>query len=230
MRIGPARDVAGRIDSGNAGFEKLIHRHAAIDRKAGLFGQRQARPHADADDDEIGLQHAAALQRRALAVDRGHGVAEMKDDAVLLMQGADEIAHLRPQHALHRPRLRRHDMDLDLARAQRRRDLKADETGADHDGAARAVGGCDDRAAIGQRAQAYGHAAGRRPGSAAAPARRRSPAAGDRRRRLPPAVVTLRALVSIERHCSRAADRCRHRRRNSSGRSGSQSSGALPAR
>src|SRR6185437_3398081 len=25
MRIGPARDVAGRIDSGNAGFEKLIH-------------------------------------------------------------------------------------------------------------------------------------------------------------------------------------------------------------
>ena len=122
-------------------------------REAGLLGQAEPRPHADADDHEIGLQHAAALERHALAVDRGHGIAEMEDDAVLFVQRAHEVAHLGPEHALHRPLLRRHDMDLDIARAQRRRDLEPDEAGTDHDRAARAVRRLDDRPAIGERAQ-----------------------------------------------------------------------------
>ena len=113
MRIGPARDVAGGKDAGDAGFEIGIDGDAAIDRKAGLLGQRQPRPHADADHDQIGLERAAALERRALAVDRGDGVAEMEDDAVLLMQRADEVAHRGSEHALHRPLFRRDDMDLD---------------------------------------------------------------------------------------------------------------------
>ena len=157
--------------------------------KPGLLGERQARPHADADDDEIGLEHAAALQRRALAVDRGHGVPEMKDDAVLLMQRADEIAHLRAQHALHRPLLRRDDMDLDLARAQRRRDLEADEARADHhDARARAFGACDDRAAVGQRAQGVDVrlvGAGNRQPHRLGAGRQQQPIVGDV---LPPAV------------------------------------------
>ena len=61
----------------------------------------------------------------------------MKDDAVLLVQRANEIAHLRPEHALHRPLLEAHDMDLDVARAQRSRHLEPDEARADHDRAAR---------------------------------------------------------------------------------------------
>ena len=134
VRIGPARDIARGVDAGRRWFRGYaFDDDAAIDREAGLLGQRQARPHADADDHEIGLEHAAALQRRALAVDRGHGIAEMEDDAVLLVQRADEVAHLRPEHALHRPLLRRHDMDLDVARAQRGRDLEPDEARADHD-------------------------------------------------------------------------------------------------
>ena len=83
-------------------------------------------------DHEIGLERAAALELDLLALDRRRRVLEVKDDALLFMQGADEIAHLRTQDTLHRPLVRRHDMDLDLAVAQRRRDLEPDEAGADH--------------------------------------------------------------------------------------------------
>ena len=118
-----------------------------------MFGQRKARPHADADHHEIGLDRAAALQRRALAVDRGDGIAEMEDDAMLLMQGADEVAHLGPEHALHRPLLQPDDVNLDISRAQRRRGLEPDKARADHDRAPRAIGRGNDGAAIGERAQ-----------------------------------------------------------------------------
>ena len=76
----------------------------------------------------------------------------MEDDAVLLMQCANEVAHVRSEHALHRTLLRRHHMDLDIMRAQRRRDLEPDKTGTDYDYAARAVEGANDRPAIRQRA------------------------------------------------------------------------------
>ena len=139
LRIGPARDVAGGKDAGRAGFEIRIDGDATIDRQSRLFGQSEARPHADADHDQIGLQRAAALQRGALALDRGDGVAEMEDHAVLLMQRAHEVAHLRAEDTLHRPLLGRHDMNLDVAGAQRRRGLQPDEARADHDRPLRAL-------------------------------------------------------------------------------------------
>ena len=108
-----------------------IDSDAAVHRQARLFGERQARPHADADDHDIGFERAAALERGAAAVERRHGFTKMKDDAVLLVQRANEIAELRPEHALHRPRFRRHDMDLDIAGAQRRRRFEPDEARAD---------------------------------------------------------------------------------------------------
>jgi len=37
-----------------------------------------------------------SFERGAAAVERGHRFAEMKLDAVLLVQGADEIAERRP--------------------------------------------------------------------------------------------------------------------------------------
>ena len=125
----------------------------AIDRQPRLLRQSKARAHADADHHDIGLDRAAAFQHRAFAVDRGDGVAEMKDDAMLLMQGADEVAHLRPQHALHRPLLQADDVDLDISGAQRRRGLEPDKARADHDRAPRAIGQGNDGAGIGQRAQ-----------------------------------------------------------------------------
>src|SRR3984885_12521141 len=76
MPVWPARDIAGRIDAGNAGFEIGIDLHTAIDRKPGLFGERQARPHADADHDDVCLDHTTALQRGTLAVDCVYAVPE----------------------------------------------------------------------------------------------------------------------------------------------------------
>jgi hypothetical protein len=77
----------------------------------------------------------------------------MEYDTILLMEGADEVAHLRTQDPFHWPFFRRHDMNFDLARAQGRGNLQANETGAKHDGAARSHGSLDDRLAICERAQ-----------------------------------------------------------------------------
>src|SRR5207244_6136270 len=103
----PARDVARGIYAGRAGLEILVHHDAAVDLQSGLLGERKARPHADADHDEVGRERRAALELDLLAVDRGRGVLEMKDDAVLLVDAAHEVAELGPEHALERPAPRR---------------------------------------------------------------------------------------------------------------------------
>ena len=63
MRIGPARDVAGREDAGRARLQKLVDEYAAIDLQSRLLRKLQARPHANTEDDEIGLERAATLER-----------------------------------------------------------------------------------------------------------------------------------------------------------------------
>ena len=63
----------------------------------------------------------------------------MEDNALLFVQRAYEFPHIGPKHALHRPLLRRNDVDLDISRTQCRRGLEADEAGTDHDCAACAV-------------------------------------------------------------------------------------------
>ena len=130
------------------GFEIRVHKDAAIERNASLFGQGQTRTHANTNDDRVGLQHAAASERRALAVDRDHGIPEMKDDTMLLMQRAHEVADVGAEHTLHWPLFRCDDMDLDFPRAQCRRGLEPDEAGADNNRAARAFDGVNDRSAI----------------------------------------------------------------------------------
>ena len=72
---------------------------------------------------------------------------------MLLVQLADEIAHLRAEHAFERPLLRRHYVHLELARTQRRRDFEADKARADHDRALALIRRPDDGAAVGERAQ-----------------------------------------------------------------------------
>ena len=104
-------------------------------REAGLLGERQPGPHADADHHQVRGDGAAAVQRHLPRVDRAGRVAEVEDDAVLLVQLAHEVAELRAQHALHRALFRRHDVHLDAARAQRGGDLEADEARPHHDGA-----------------------------------------------------------------------------------------------
>jgi hypothetical protein len=64
------------------------------------------------------------------------------------MQGAHEIAELRPEDALHRPGFRSHHMNLDVARAERRCDLKPDEARTDNERATRTLRVVDDGAAV----------------------------------------------------------------------------------
>jgi hypothetical protein len=74
----------------------------------------------------------------------------MKNDTVLLVQSAHEVAELRPEYALHRPRFRGHHMDLDAAGAQRCRHFEPDEACTDNYSALRAFRRIDDGAAIGE--------------------------------------------------------------------------------
>ncbi len=77
----------------------------------------------------------------------------MEDDAVLLVNGADEITEFAPEHAFQRPAIRRHDMNVDFPCPQRRSNLEPDEACAEHDRAPRLLCFGDDRARIGERAQ-----------------------------------------------------------------------------
>src|SRR5262249_50250417 len=146
MGVGPAGDVAGGENPRHASLEILVHRHAAVGLQAGALGQLDPRPHANADNDELGRQRAAALELDTLAVDRYRGFLEMKYDAVLLVNGADEVAEFAPEYPLQRPVLGSHDMNLDVARAQRRGDLESDEACTDHDRAPRRLRLGDDGA------------------------------------------------------------------------------------
>ena len=74
------------------------------------------------------------------AVNAARLVLQVEDDAVFLMQAADEVAHLRAKYPLHRPLVRRHDMNFDVTGAKRCRNLEADEAGAQHDRAACGLG------------------------------------------------------------------------------------------
>src|SRR5262249_42577514 len=153
MGIGPARDVAGGKDSRRTGFKIFVHRDAAIDLETSALGQLDARPHPNAEDDEIGRQCRAAFELDVLAIDRRRRLLEMEDDAVLLVNRAYEIAEFTPEHALQRPALRRHDMNLDFARPQRGSNLEPDEACAEHDRALRRFCLGNDRSRIGKRAQ-----------------------------------------------------------------------------
>ena len=146
--MSPAAKMPGR-----AGLEIGVDDDAAIDGEPGPLGELDPRAHADAGDHEIRLERAAAFELHLLAVDGARRLLEVEDDAVLLMERAHEVAHLRAEDSLHRPFVRRHHVDLDVAGAQRGRDLEPDEARADHDGPARRRGALDDRPAVGERAQ-----------------------------------------------------------------------------
>src|SRR5882757_4320073 len=60
----------------------------------------------------------AAAEFHLSAVDAARGVLEMECNTILLVEGADEVAHLRTQDPLHGTLARRHDMNFDIARAQ----------------------------------------------------------------------------------------------------------------
>ena len=152
-RIGPARDIARGEYARRARLEIGVDNDAPIHFEAGRFGKPDTRAHAKTRDDEIGLDRGSIRQTDLPPLDPDRSGAEMEADAMLLMQRANELPHVMAEDALHRNRLRRGDMDLDLARPQRRCNLKPDEARAEHQGRLCGLGPLDDRPAIGERAQ-----------------------------------------------------------------------------
>jgi len=145
--MSPAAKILG------AGFKIFVDQHTAIDRQSGLLGEVDARPHADSDHDEVGVDRNAVVEPNPSGFDGAHRVAEMEHDAMTLVQLPYEIAELRPQYALHRPRFGCHDMDLDLAMTQRGGRFESNEAGADHDGMSSPSGASNQVATVGERAQ-----------------------------------------------------------------------------
>ena len=137
----------------SAGLEELVDQHSAVDGEAGLFGQRDRRTDADSDDDEVGVDAFAIVERYAMLVDRDRGPAEMERDAMLFVDRADERSELGAKHARHRDRIGTDDMDLDVVGAQRRSDFETDEARADDHRLAGLFGLCNQRATVVERAQ-----------------------------------------------------------------------------
>src|SRR5688572_19639648 len=61
--IRPACDVPGREDARRAGLQVFVYSDATVDGETGLFRQSGHRPHADADDNEVGRDTFSVLQR-----------------------------------------------------------------------------------------------------------------------------------------------------------------------
>src|SRR5665213_2804449 len=80
--VRPTRDVAGSEDAWDARLEALIDDNAAINLDPRLFRQRDCRPHANPDDDEVGLKAFPAFQRHTLLVYRGSRGTEVECDAM----------------------------------------------------------------------------------------------------------------------------------------------------
>src|SRR6516225_7930944 len=73
--VGPAGDVAGRVNAGHAGFEVFVDHHAAIDREPGVAREIDTRPHADPDNDEFGIERGAVVEPDPASLDRGERAA-----------------------------------------------------------------------------------------------------------------------------------------------------------
>ena len=153
VRIRPARDVAHREDAMSARIQKFVDNDAPLEDEAGRFCEFKARTHADAADDKVGIQRAAASQSDLALVYAGGDILEMEDHPVLFMQAPHEIADLRTENALHRPLLRRDHMDVETAHAKGRRNFESDEARAEHNGPPRGRKALNDRPTVGQRPQ-----------------------------------------------------------------------------
>src|SRR4029079_6340347 len=115
--IGPARDVASRVDAADTCFHMFVHAHALVDCKASLFGKGDPRAYAHRAHDEIGVEFTAILERGTFAINCRDSIFEMEFDAVLFVYRADEVTELRSEHPFKRALLRRDNMHFDIARS-----------------------------------------------------------------------------------------------------------------
>jgi hypothetical protein len=151
--IGPAGIVPGGENIRRAGFEILVDQDPLIYCESCFLGEVEARPHADANQHEIGLDLRAVIESNASFPYFGDGMAEMKHDAMRFMKTAHEIAQHRSEDVLHGPRPGRDHIDRDLTTTQSGGRLKTNEARADDQSAAARFGERLDRAAVRKRPQ-----------------------------------------------------------------------------
>src|SRR5438270_3796574 len=152
-RVGKAGIVAGGPDARSAGAEVAIDDDALVDAKSGPFRESQVGTDADAHHCHVGGQRGAVGNPDHARLDGLRRAAEVEDDAVRLVHGADVKADLAAEDTLHGNFLGRDDVYLEAPGAQGSRGLEADEAGADHHGALRP--GCrrDDLPRVRERAE-----------------------------------------------------------------------------
>src|SRR5262249_49782844 len=105
VRIRPSGHIAGSEHSRCARLQKLVDDDAAIDGKAGPFGDRERWPNTRADDNEVGIDGAAAAQSDRPIGKRCDGLAEMEDHSVRLVKTLNELPDLCAHDLLERPLL-----------------------------------------------------------------------------------------------------------------------------
>jgi len=88
-----------------------------------------------------------------LGIDALRCPAQVKVNAVLLVQRAHEVTEFSAEHTFEWASIRSHDVHLEASRTQSRGDLQADETCAQDDRALGIGEARDDGAAIGQSAE-----------------------------------------------------------------------------
>ena len=155
VRVRPPRNVPGRIDVLGARLEVLVDNNAILDTQPSALREPQSRPHADADDHEVGAEPLAICERDGIAGDRFGRLSEVEDDAMLLMQGLDELPEITAHDPLEGNGLGCNNMNgqVRMARPQRGGNLETDEARPEDNGLLRAAGRGDDRAAITQRSK-----------------------------------------------------------------------------
>ena len=101
-----------------ARLEMSVDDDAPIQFDACRLSKAYPRLDAEARNNEIGGDPASVGPARISSLNPRRSRAEMEANAMLLMQGPNELSHLVAKDALHRGLVRRRDMNLDLARPE----------------------------------------------------------------------------------------------------------------
>lgn len=117
-RIRPARGIADRKHAFGRRLEVRVHDNALVDLESSLFGECGCR--SDAGDDGIRVEPLATLEHYSPRHKAARRPPEVEYDAVLLVQGPNELTELRPRHALERTPVGRNYMHLVLTARGRR--------------------------------------------------------------------------------------------------------------
>jgi hypothetical protein len=147
------RDIAGRRNAGNAGLEERVDQDAAVEAKSGTLGERRPGSDADAHDYHIRGDFAPLIESDARLFYRDRGLPHMEGHALDLCSSCMNWPSCGPRIGSIGRSSGATKLDLETARAERRSDVKSDETRAKDHCTAPGLGACDNGAAIVQRAQ-----------------------------------------------------------------------------